>query len=180
MPTDNNTKSKKAYLESLREKLNAFMDHEDSTVINHQWIDGFMAAGFFSGLVSQEELRDEYLNASNNIDPDYALRDEHKEWLEENLDQRLLNLCSGNHYHFNKIYFEHKDGHGPVYGLAPEKGNDFPFVVVWSEKKQRRIKAYLCVLCGKPIRKDQGEEHGVMYDANAHKACIEDPVSDEN
>lgn len=173
MTNDHHAESKQAYLQILREKLNAFMDQDDDISIDRQWIDGFMAAGFFSGLASQEELREEYLGATDKIDSDCILRDEYKKSLEQGLDQRLSSLCSGNHYHFKKIYFEHKDGFGPVYGLAPEQGNDFPFVVVWSEKKQRRIKAYLCVLCGKPIRKDQGEESGALYDANAHKNCPE-------
>jgi hypothetical protein len=49
---DNYTKSKKVYLVSLSDR---------------RWLNGFMAAGFHSGLISLSELKLEYMKAHRNL-----------------------------------------------------------------------------------------------------------------
>ena len=53
MPTDNHTKSKKAYLVSLKHKLKKHLQLQSASVtqVDRRWLNGFMAAGFHSGLI---------------------------------------------------------------------------------------------------------------------------------
>ena len=68
MPTDNHTKSKKAYLVSLKDKLKKHLQQQTKSVypVDRRWLNGFMAAGFHSGLISLSELKLEYMKAHRN------------------------------------------------------------------------------------------------------------------
>ena len=63
--TDNHTKSKKAYLVSLKHKLKKHLPLQSATItqVDRRWLNGFMAAGFHSGLISLSELKLEYMKA---------------------------------------------------------------------------------------------------------------------
>ena len=102
------------YLESLRQKLNIHMDPEEESVISDDWIDGFMAAGFFGGLVTQQQLLDEYLKASSQqSDEDY------RGWLEDDIVNRIDKICSGDtHPEYPQIGY--KEGYGPITLTAPK------------------------------------------------------------
>ena len=65
MPSDNHTKSKKAYLVSLKHKLKKHLQLQSASVTqaDRRWLNGFMAAGFHSGLISLTELKLEYIKA---------------------------------------------------------------------------------------------------------------------
>ena len=68
MPTDNHTKSKKAYLVSLKHKLKGHLQLQSASVtqVDRRWLNGFMAAGFHSGLIGLSELKLEYMKAHRN------------------------------------------------------------------------------------------------------------------
>ena len=68
MPTDSHTKSKKAYLVSLKHKLKKHLQLQSASVIqvDRRWLNGFMAAGFHSGLISLAALKLEYMKAHRN------------------------------------------------------------------------------------------------------------------
>ena len=65
MPTNNHTKSKKSYLVSLKHKLKKHLQLQSASVtqVDRRWLNGFMAAGFHSGLISLSELKLEYMKA---------------------------------------------------------------------------------------------------------------------
>ena len=68
MATDNHTKSKKAYLVSLKHKLKKHLQLQSASAnqVDRRWLNGFMAAGFHSGLISLSELKLEYMKAHRN------------------------------------------------------------------------------------------------------------------
>ena len=63
-----NTKSKKAYLVSLKHKLKRHLQQQVKSVypVDRRWLNGFMAAGFHSGLISLSELKLEYMKPFRN------------------------------------------------------------------------------------------------------------------
>ena len=59
MTGDNDTKSKKVYLVSLKHKRTKHVQLQSASVnqVDRRWLNGFMAAGFHSGLISLAELK---------------------------------------------------------------------------------------------------------------------------
>ena len=90
MPIDNNIKSKKAYLVSLKDKLRKHLQQQIKSVypVDRRWLNGFMAAGFHSGLISLTELKLEYMKAHRN-----AYDKRMTEAQEQQLERRLTKLC---------------------------------------------------------------------------------------
>ena len=90
MPTDNAIKSKKAYLVSLKHKLKKHLQQQIKSVytVDRRWLNGFMAAGFHSGLISLSELKLEYMKAHRN-----AYDKRMTEAQEQQLERRLAKLC---------------------------------------------------------------------------------------
>ena len=90
MPTDNHTKSKKAYLVSLKHKLKKHLQQQTKSLypVDRRWLNGFMAAGFHSGLISLTELKFEYMKAHRN-----AYDKRMTEAKEQQLERRLAKLC---------------------------------------------------------------------------------------
>ena len=90
MPTDNAIKSKKAYLVSLKDKLRKHLQQQIKSVypVDRRWLNGFMAAGFHSGLISLSELKLEYMKAHRN-----AYDKRMTEAQEQQLERRLTKLC---------------------------------------------------------------------------------------
>ena len=90
MPIDNHIKSKKAYLVSLKHKLKKHLQLQSASVIqvDRRWLNGFMAAGFHSGLISLSELKLEYMKAHRN-----AYGERMTETQEQQLERRLIKLC---------------------------------------------------------------------------------------
>ena len=68
MTSDNYYKIKKAYLVSLKHKLKKHLQQQTKSVypVDRRWLNGFMAAGFHSGLISLSELKLEYMKAHRN------------------------------------------------------------------------------------------------------------------
>ena len=90
MPTDSHSKSKKAYLVSLKHKLKRYLQQQVKSVypVDRRWLNGFMAAGFHSGLISLSELKLEYIKAYRN-----AYGERMTEAQEQQLERRLTKLC---------------------------------------------------------------------------------------
>ena len=90
MSTDSHTKSKKAYLVSLKHKLKRYLQQQVKSVypVDRRWLNGFMAAGFHSGLISLSELKLEYIKAYRN-----AYGERMSEAQEQQLERRLTKLC---------------------------------------------------------------------------------------
>ena len=89
MPTDTHSKSKKAYLVSLKHKLKKHLQLTASAnQADRRWLNGFMAAGFHSGLISLSELKLEYMKAHRN-----AYGERMTEAQEQQLERRLTKLC---------------------------------------------------------------------------------------
>ena len=90
MTTDNHTKSKKAYLVSLKHKLKKHLQLQSASAnqVDRRWLNGFMAAGFHSGLTSLSELKLEYMKAHRN-----AYGERMTEAQEQQLERRLTKLC---------------------------------------------------------------------------------------
>ena len=90
MPTDNLTKSKKSYLVSLKHKLKMHLRLQSASAnqVDRRWLNGFMAAGFHSGLISLSELKFEYIKAHRN-----AYGERMSEAQEQQLVRRLTKLC---------------------------------------------------------------------------------------
>jgi hypothetical protein len=90
MTTDNQTKSKKAYLVSLKHKLKKHLQQQIKSVypVDRRWLNGFMAAGFHSGLISLSELKLEYMKSHRN-----AYGESMAEAQEQQLERRLTKLC---------------------------------------------------------------------------------------
>ena len=80
----------KAYRVSLRDKLSKSYDHEylKGSSIDRRWINGFMAAGYHSGLISLAELKIECLSAYSSIFNERMSRAQ-----EQQLEKRLAKLC---------------------------------------------------------------------------------------
>ena len=90
MSIDNHTKSKKAYLVSLKHKLKKHLQQQTKSVypVDRRWLNGFMAAGFHSGLISLSELKLEYMKSHRN-----AYGERMTEAQEQQLERRLTKLC---------------------------------------------------------------------------------------
>ena len=90
MPTDSHSKSKKAYLVSLKDKLKKHLQQQTKSVypVDRRWLNGFMAAGFHSGLISLSELKLEYMKSYRN-----AYGERMTEAQERQLERRLTKLC---------------------------------------------------------------------------------------
>ena len=90
MPSDNHTRSKKAYLVSLKHKLKKHLQLQSASVtqVDRRWLNGFMAAGFHSGLISLSELKLEYMKSHRN-----AYGESMAEAQEKQLERRLTKLC---------------------------------------------------------------------------------------
>lgn len=87
---DRHTKSKKAYLVSLKHKLKRYLQQQVKSVypVDRRWLNGFMAAGFHSGLISLSELKLEYMKSYRN-----AYGERMTEAQELQLERRLTKLC---------------------------------------------------------------------------------------
>ena len=90
MAEDNYSKSKKAYLVSLKDKLKKHLrlQSASSNQVDRRWLNGFMAAGFHSGLISLSKLKPEYMKAHRN-----AYGERMTEAQEQQLERRLTKLC---------------------------------------------------------------------------------------
>ena len=88
MTTD--TKANKAFLVSLKHKLKKHLQQQTKSVypVDRRWLNGFMAAGFHSGLISLSELKLEYIKAYRN-----AYGERMTEAQEQQLERRLTKLC---------------------------------------------------------------------------------------
>ena len=90
MPNQNSGRPKKAYMVSLRHKLAHYYRREcaEGASPDRRWLNGFMAAGFHSGLITLKELKLENLS---------AYREAHGRRMSEAeefyLDRRLTKLC---------------------------------------------------------------------------------------
>ena len=93
MPFNNHTKSKKAYLVSLKHKLKKHLQLQSASAnqVDRRWLNGFMAAGFHSGLISLSELKLECMKAHRNA---YGKRMTDAQ--EQQLERRLTKLCEMN------------------------------------------------------------------------------------
>ena len=93
MPTKDHTKSKKAYQCSLKHKLKTHLQLQSVSTnqIDRRWPNGFMAAGFHSGLISLSELKLEYMKAHRS-----AYGERMTEAQEQQLEKRLTKLCQMN------------------------------------------------------------------------------------
>ena len=87
---DGIAKAKKSYLVSLKHKLKKHLQQQTKSLypVDRRWLNGFMAAGFHSGLISLTELKLEYIKAHRNA---YGKR--MTEALERQLERRLTELC---------------------------------------------------------------------------------------
>lgn len=88
--TTDQSKAKKSYRVSLKDKLKKHLQLEkaSTTKIDRRWLNGFMAAGFHSGLISLSELKLEYMAAHRAA---YGQR--MTESREHQLERRLTKLC---------------------------------------------------------------------------------------
>ena len=86
-------KHKKAYLVSLKHKLKKHLQLQSASItqVDRRWLNGFMAAGFHSGLISLSELKLEYLKAYRNS---FGAR--MTEAQERQLERRHEKLCEAN------------------------------------------------------------------------------------
>ena len=84
---------RKAYLISLRDKLKKHLQLQSATAnpLDRRWLNGFMAAGFHSGLITLSELKLEYMKAHRN-----ACGERMTEAQEQQLERRLTRLCQEN------------------------------------------------------------------------------------
>ena len=83
-------KQKKAYLVSLKHKLKRHLQIQSASAnqLDRRWLNGFMAAGFHSGLISLSELKLEYMKAHR-----HAYGERMTEAQERQLERRLSKLC---------------------------------------------------------------------------------------
>ena len=90
MSVDKHTKSKKAYLVSLKDKLKKHLQLQSISAnqVDRRWLNGFMAAGFHSGLISLSDLKLEYLKAHRS-----AYGERMAEAQDQQLERRLTKLC---------------------------------------------------------------------------------------
>ena len=82
--------ARKSYKTSLRAKLrDAFKaEAESETAIDRRWLNGFMAAGFHSGLMTLKELKLENLSAYR-----YYHGERMTDQQENQVERRLTRLC---------------------------------------------------------------------------------------
>ena len=85
--------SNKAYLVSLADKLRKHLQLQSTSAnqVDRRWLNGFMAAGFHSGLISLSELKLEYMKAYRN-----AYGERMTEAQGRQLERRLEKLCEAN------------------------------------------------------------------------------------
>jgi len=90
MSTESWEEARKSYLTSLRAKLKSAYrtELESDTAPERRWLNGFMAAGFHSGLLTLRELKLENLSAYRKVS---GMR--MAEGQEEQLERRLTRLC---------------------------------------------------------------------------------------
>ena len=83
MAEDNYSKSKKAYLVSLKDKLKKHLQLESASVtqVDRRWLNGFMAAGFHSGLISLSELKLEYMKSHRNAYGERMTDAQEQQWM---------------------------------------------------------------------------------------------------
>lgn len=83
--------SRKAYRVSLRDKLEKSYCQQAmaKSAIDRRWINGFMAAGYHSGLITLKELKIECLSAYRS-----AFRQRMTQVQEVQLERRLCKLCA--------------------------------------------------------------------------------------
>lgn len=90
MTTDSWESARKSYLTSLRAKLKAAYKAEQGAenAPDRRWLNGFMAAGFHSGLVGLRELQLENLSAYRKV-----MGERMTEPQERQLERRMARLC---------------------------------------------------------------------------------------
>lgn len=83
--------SRKAFRVSLRDKLNKSYRQQASakSYVDRRWMNGFMAAGYHSGLISLTELKIECLSAYRAV-----FKERMTEAQEARLERRLSKLCA--------------------------------------------------------------------------------------
>ena len=91
MSTSSWEDARKSYLTSLRSKLKAFYKSEAESGFSpdKRWLNGFMAAGFHSGLVTLKELKLENMSAYRRISGE-RMSPAQESWL----GRRLTLLCA--------------------------------------------------------------------------------------
>ena len=91
MNTISDRNHRKAYIVSLKHKLKRYLQLQSASTnqIDRRWLNGFMAAGFHSGLISLSELKLEYMKAHRN-----AYGERMPEAQEQQLERRLTKLCN--------------------------------------------------------------------------------------
>lgn len=84
------SKQKKSYQVSLKHKIKNHLQLQSASVtqVDRRWLNGFMAAGFHSGLISLLDLKLEYMSAHRSV---YGKR--MTEAQEKHLERRLTKLC---------------------------------------------------------------------------------------
>ena len=89
-PTKKFVDAKKAYLVSLRDKLarSYQQECEIKATVDRRWVNGFMAAGYHSGLITLRDLKLECLSAYRAA---YSQRMTKAQ--EVQLERRLTKLC---------------------------------------------------------------------------------------
>lgn len=82
--------AQKAYRVSLRHKLaiNYRKESDRSSVVDRRWVNGFMAAGYHSGLITLQDLKLECLSAYRSANSDRMTKSQ-----EAQLERRLTTLC---------------------------------------------------------------------------------------
>ena len=82
----------KNLLVSVKHKLKKHLQLQSASAnqVDRRWLNGFMAAGFHSGLIGLSELKLEYMKAHRNIW--FTL----SEAQEQQLERRLTKLCEMN------------------------------------------------------------------------------------
>ena len=90
MATSSWQDARKSYLTSLRAKLKAAYRAElqSESSVDRRWLNGFMAAGFHSGLISLLELKTENMNAHRA-----AFGERMFDPQQLQLERRLTRLC---------------------------------------------------------------------------------------
>lgn len=82
--------ARKAYRVSLRHKLAKSYQQEcdANAIMDRRWVNGFMAAGYHSGLISLKDLKLECLSAYRS-----AFHERMTKAQEAQLERRLTKLC---------------------------------------------------------------------------------------
>lgn len=89
-PAAKYTDAKKAYRVSLRHKLakSYEQEFEAKSAMDRRWVNGFMAAGYHSGLISLTDLKLECLSAYRSVFHERMTKAQ-----EGQLERRLTKLC---------------------------------------------------------------------------------------